>query len=161
MRKILVLFTTILFITAASASFNLVKPPLKASDVFLFVSKSGEKISLMDLSRMKASRFEELTGKKLNVFNRLGFKLAQRNLRNAIHSDGTVDSKKFEKFAQKADGETGFHLGGFALGFLLGLIGVIIAYVIKDEKKRNRVKWAWIGFGIYVVLYIIILAATL
>lgn len=161
MRKIIILFTTILFLTAASASFNLVRPPLKASEIFLFVGKTGEKISLMEFSQMKASRFEDLTGKKLNAFNRLGFKLAQHKLRKSIHSDGTIDSKKLQKFAQKSDGTTGFHLGGFALGFLLGLIGVIIAYVIKDEKKRNRVKWAWIGFATYVVLYIIILAATL
>ncbi len=25
---------------------------------------------------------------------------------------------------------------------------VIIAYLINDEKKHNRVKWAWIGWGI-------------
>lgn len=53
-----------------------------------------------------------------------------------------------------ASGETGFHAGGFFLGLLLGVIGVIIAYLINDEKKHNRVKWAWIGWGVWVVLLI-------
>jgi hypothetical protein len=48
----------------------------------------------------------------------------------------------------------------FALGFLLGLIGLLIAYLINDDYKHNRVKWAWIGFGIVVVLNIILIAAA-
>ena len=59
-----------------------------------------------------------------------------------------------------ADGTTGFHSGGFFLGLLVGLIGVIIAYIIKDEKKKNRVKWAWIGWGVWVVIALILIATT-
>jgi len=33
------------------------------------------------------------------------------------------------------DGSLAFYIGGFALGFLLGLIGVLIAYLINDDKK--------------------------
>lgn len=52
---------------------------------------------------------------------------------------------------------SGFNIGGFALGFFLGLIGVLIAYVfIKDA---NLIKWSWIGLG--AVLVIILLAAAL
>jgi hypothetical protein len=42
------------------------------------------------------------------------------------------------------------------LGFLLGLIGVLIAYLIKDDKKRNRVKWAWLGLLAWVVIWLIV-----
>jgi uncharacterized membrane protein len=66
-----------------------------------------------------------------------------------------VNSKKLEKFLKKADG-SGFHLGGFALGFLLGLIGVLIAYLLNDEKKSARVKWAWLGLLTAVVLWVIV-----
>ena len=51
-----------------------------------------------------------------------------------------------------ADGRSGFNPGGFALGFFAGLIGVLIAYLIKDDHKKNRTKWAWLGLGIAVVL---------
>ncbi len=37
-----------------------------------------------------------------------------------------------------------FNLGGFALGLLLGIYGVIIAYLIK---KKDVIKSSWWGFG--------------
>jgi hypothetical protein len=40
--------------------------------------------------------------------------------------------------AKAESGETGFHTGGFVLGFLLNLVGSI-AYLIKDDYKSNRV----------------------
>ena len=57
------------------------------------------------------------------------------------------------------DHSTGFHVGGFLLGFFLGLIGIVIAYVAggDDDVKRNRAKWAWIGFGAYVVIFLALL----
>lgn len=37
-----------------------------------------------------------------------------------------------------------FNIGGFALGLLLGIYGVIIAYLIQ---KRDVIKSSWWGFG--------------
>jgi len=66
--------------------------------------------------------------------------MTQKQLRKTINRDGTFNQKKAEKFLSRyADGSSGFHAGGFFLGFLLGLIGVLIAYLIKDDKKKNRV----------------------
>ena len=131
--------------------------PKKASEVFLPIGSSGQKISLMNLSTIDVKDFENLSGRHLKFFDRLGFKLAQKKLRNSINADGTIDNKKLNKFLNQGDHSTGFHLGGFALGFLVGLIGVLIAYLINDDNKQNRVKWAWIGFGIAIVLYLIVL----
>jgi multisubunit Na+/H+ antiporter MnhE subunit len=54
------------------------------------------------------------------------------------------------KALKSANGKTGFHPGGFALGFPFGLIVALIAYLIRDDKKRNGRKWAWIGLVVYV-----------
>ena len=96
----------------------------------------------MNLSTIDVKDFENLSGRHLKFFDRLGFKLAQKKLRNSINADGTIDNKKLNKFLNQGDHSTGFHLGGFALGFLVGLIGVLIAYLINDDNKQNRVKWA-------------------
>jgi hypothetical protein len=32
---------------------------------------------------------------------------------------------------------------------------VLIAYLINDEKHANRVKWAWIGLAVIVVIVLI------
>lgn len=122
------------------------------------VGKKGELISLLDLSEMKVKDFELVSGKELNTVHTVGFKLAQREIRKSINADGTVNKKKLAKVLTRINaGETGFHVGGFALGFLVGLVGVLIAYLIKDDYKRNRVKWAWIGFGVILVINLLFL----
>ena len=133
----------------------------KASDVFIPIGSTGMKISLLDLSKIGVKDFEKLSGRHLNFFDKIGFKMAQRKLRKSINADGTIDNKKLNKFLEQGDHSTGFHLGGFALGFFLGLIGVLLAYVVwDDENKKNRIKWAWIGFGIAFVLYLILIIAV-
>ncbi|HEV8284858.1 MAG TPA: hypothetical protein VGQ09_11150 [Chitinophagaceae bacterium] len=77
----------------------------------------------------------------MSLVEKISFKIAQRKLRKSINADGTIESKKLVIFFQKKVGRYGFHLGGFALGFLLGLIGVLIAYLIIDDYKPNRVRW--------------------
>lgn len=136
-------------------------PVLNANQIMLPIGNTGKTISLMALSEISVKDFETISGKKLGFFDKIGFKLGQRKLRNKIEADGTIKSKVMKKLASKmaADGETGFHVGGFALGLLLGLIGVLIAYLINDDKKSNRVKWAWIGWGVWVVILLIALAA--
>ncbi len=126
------------------------------------VGKTGHAISLYHLAYISINDFEKVSGKHLKFTDRIGFKLAQRELRKGIAEDGTIQSKKMKKsLAKVTGGEYGFHAGGFVLGFFLGLIGVIIAYVISDDYKRNRVKWAWIGWGIFLVAYIALLIALL
>ena len=161
MRKIVLLFTALWFVISSFAAFTLeappVKaPPLKASEVYITAGKNGEKISLMDLSRMKVKDLQQLTGNKMKFFDKIGFKIAQKKLQESINNDGTFSQKKMQKYLKRAgDGTSGFHIGGFALGFLLGLIGVLIAYLINDDKKSNRTKWAWIGLGVVVVIFIL------
>ena len=157
MLTAITLFTT-------SFAFSVVSSfPRKASDVYVPIGATGLRISLQNLATIDVKDFEKLSGRHLNFIDRFGFKLAQRKLRNGIAADGTIDNKKLKKFLDEGDHSSGFHLGGFALGFLLGLIGVLLAYVIggDPEVKRNRAKWAWIGFGlitaIEVVLVIIVL----
>ncbi|MFC0775898.1 hypothetical protein [Terrimonas alba] len=158
MRRIILLFVTICLFVNSYAAFALEAPPLKANEVYITIGKNGEKVSLLDLSRMKIKELQQLTGKRMKLIDRIGFSLAQKQLRESINNDGTFNSKKMQKALKRAgDGTTGFHIGGFALGFLLGLIGVLIAYLIKDDKKANRTKWAWIGVGVAVLLYILLL----
>jgi hypothetical protein len=157
MKKIIILFTACLLIATAPFAFTgFSSLSKKASDVYLPVGSGGNKISLLELSKIDVRSFESLTGRHLNFVDRLGFKIAQKKLRKSISADGTIDNKKLNKFLAQGDGTTGFHIGGFALGFLIGLIGVLIAYLINDEKKKNRVKWAWIGFAVWIVLLIIL-----
>ncbi|HUM66094.1 MAG TPA: hypothetical protein PLV32_09620 [Chitinophagaceae bacterium] len=144
MRKCILLVSAICFTFASFASLTPKNPPLKASEVFIPIGTTGERISLLDLSQLKIREYQELTGKKMKLMDKIAFKAAQRQLKNSINYDGTFNSKKIEA-------------GGFFLGCLLGLIGVLIAYLINDDQKRNRVKWAWLGLAAWIVILIIAL----
>ena len=162
MKKIFLLATAFCMLASSFATVSPSHPrPIKASEIFLPVGKTGAKISLLELSELKVKELELLTGRKMSFFDKMNFKIAQKKLRDNIDRDGTLNSKKMEKaLKQKKGGETGFHFGGFALGFFLGIIGVLIAYLINDDYKHNRVKWSWIGFGIALVINIILIIAV-
>lgn len=157
MKKILAFIIFIATISVAYSTSVVNTPvPLKANEIFLPIGKSGQLISLQDLSVIKLKDFEALTGKKMKLTDKLGFALSQKQLRKSINADGTFNKKKVEKYFNKmAEGSGGFHAGGFFLGLLLGLIGVLIAYLIKDDKKKTRVKWAWIGWVVWLVILLI------
>jgi len=159
MKKIIALFIlAAVFSVGYSTSAVEIKPTLKANEVFLPVGKTGQLISLQELSTIKLKDFERLTGKEMKFFDKLNFKVGQRQLKKSINPDGSFSKKKVQKYFDKmAEGSGGFHAGGFFLGLLLGLIGVLIAYLIKDDKKKARVKWAWIGW----VAWLVILLVTL
>jgi hypothetical protein len=130
--------------------------PLRAADVRISVGGLGQTVDLKALSTMKTADYERLSGRKMNLFQRMEFRIAQKKLRRSINSDGTIDEKQASMLAREMDGTTGFHLGGFALGFLLLPIGVLIAYLINDDKKANRIKWAWIGLAAGVLIWVIV-----
>ncbi|HCY89475.1 MAG TPA: hypothetical protein DHV17_04370 [Chitinophagaceae bacterium] len=166
MKKITFL-VTLMAMTFQLSAFSVkpvhTEPKVKASAVMIPVGKKGEAISLYDLSVISKADLERMTGQKMSLPQRLAFKGAQKKLKKSIDEQGYIKSKKLQKYFSNAqqskggefDGTTGFHLGGFALGFLLGLIGVIIAYIINDDKKSNRVKWSWLGFAIWIGIVLI------
>ena len=143
MKKV---FFLVLGLTAMLGCFAAVKEPIKASEIFLPVGNHGYQISVLTLSQISIRDFETLNGGKLSLNWKIVFKLAQKKLKKKISPDSSLNDKKLALFFRKTINEKGFHLGGFSLGFWLSSIGVLIAYLINDNKKRRRVKWAWIGF---------------
>jgi hypothetical protein len=172
MKKTLSLFVATAFIvssfsfssSSSTEPLNVPAPAVvNASKIMIPVGNSGKKISLLELSRINRQELENLTGKKMSLFEKMAFKKTQKRLKKGIKDDGTITDKRLLKFMnRKAAGNTeGFHGLGFVLGFFLGILGVLLAYVINDdEDKRNRVKWAWLGFGIGALLYIILIVAV-
>ena len=160
MKKFFFVIAGLLILSSSFGTSNILSPKkVNANEVFIPIGKTGKKISLQELSTIDTKNLQSLTGSKMNFAEKLSFKIAQKKLKRSIHADGTIDNKKFQKLFEKGDVTSGFHLGGFVLGLLLGIIGVLIAYLINDDKKHDRVKWAWIGFAIWLVVIIIIAVA--
>jgi hypothetical protein len=164
MKKLFTLCFALSFVATSFAGVSsVIKPkskPVKvnASEVLIPIGSTGQKISLLDLSNIKLKEFEKLKDQKMKLGDKINFKFAQGKLRNSINADGTIKNNKLVKAtAKKAEGSSGVNLGGLALGFFLGPIGVLIAYVISDDNKRARTKWAWIGFAAALVLSLLFL----
>lgn len=158
MKKIILLVTAFTFLVSTFAATGFSNYPKNANNVFLPIGNNTQ-ISLMDLSKIKVKDYETISGRHLNFFEKITFKTGQKQLRKSIAADGTVTNKKLVK-ALASDGITsGFNIGWFALGLFLGLIGVLLSYIINGDQaiKNNRQKWAWIGLGVAVVLYILLL----
>jgi tetrahydromethanopterin S-methyltransferase subunit F len=160
MRKLTFLSLSFLLFSISFASTITLDKPVKSNTHQLFIPIGrGQLISVWDLSRISIKEVQQLTGKKMKFFDRVGFKIAQHKLRQSINPDGTLSSKRAEKMYKRLAGSAGSHIGGFALGFLLSMVGVLIAYLINDDYKSTRIKWAWIGFSVFLLLIGIALAA--
>ena len=160
MRKIITFFVSVMLLASSFASTPVSVTPgvMYASQIMIPIGKDGKKISLLELSKISKADLEKMTGRKMNGIQAMAFKGAQKKMNNGIDNNGVVTNKKMQKAF--TSGDTGFNIGGFALGFLLGLLGVLIAYLINDDNKQNRRKWAWIGLGAIIVLSIILIAAA-
>ena len=161
MKKFSILLALLFSLNVSNASFVLSKEKAstaqneKAASVLTeknvaneaqnSAAKALQERALMEkVVKMSVKDYEALSEKKMNFTERLAFKITK---------------KRFEKKLKMGDGSSssGFNIGGFALGFFLGLIGVLIAYLfIKDDNLR---KWAWIGVG--TIVAIALLAAVL
>ena len=153
MKKYLLLFIcTIIF--SNSFSFSVIRNPVtQANQVFIYAGKNGAKLSLLEISKISIKNYQIVTGQNLNFFERLSFKVAQKKLRKNINADGTVNSKMLGSNSF-GDSYSGFNIGGFLLGLLLFLPGVLIAYLIggDEDARRSRTKWAWYGAGIFIAI---------
>lgn len=109
------------------------------------------------LVKMNSREFAEVIGHKLSLKEKIVFRIAQRELRKEIKREGIQSDATLDVQQMMADGEKNFYFGGFILGLLLGLIGVLIAYLMKKDKAFIRS--TWIGWGAWVVLLVILLAA--
>ena len=161
MRKILTLVVVFALVAQTLGAASLRPAPLQASEMLIPVGNTGKSISMLDLSVISVKDFEAMSGTKMKWADRMMFKSAQRELRHSINEDGTLNNRKIEKFYKKYKGEgdadvtAGFNVGGFALGFLLSIIGVLLAYIINSDDPANFRKWAWIGFGVSLALILL------
>ena len=106
------------------------------------------KMSVEDFLSLTPKKYRELTGEKLSIPEKISLKLAQRKIKQAMKNNQPVD----ETLKASAIDTSDFNIGGFVLGLLLSVIGVFIAYLIGDSEV---VKWAWIGFGVFLIIFLL------
>ena len=100
-----------------------------------------DRLTMQQFVSLTPEQYGTLRGKKLSFFERIEFKAAQRKMKKRL---GDEDSY-------------GFNVGGFFLGFFLGPLGVLGAYIFS--RDRNFRKWTWYGWLAWIAIVLIIYAA--
>lgn len=107
-------------------------------------------LSADDFLSLTPKKIREMTGQKMSLSQKLALKVAQNKLKKEMKAKQNADVSSAAAFVDDSD----FNIGGFVLGLLLSIIGVLIAYLIGD---RDVIKWAWLGFGVSVIIFLLIL----
>ena len=131
------------FASTAAAPFSATSvTPAVTNDAGPTVSKKQQQLLFMKwFVQLSPKEYGKMRGKKLNVFEKVSFKLTQYRMKQQLKASGSADSE-------------GANWGGLALGFFLGLIGVLGAYLFSKDK--NFIKWTWIGCIAWIVIVLLI-----
>ena len=108
------------------------------------------KLSVEDFLALTPKKMREMTGQKITLSQKVALKMAQSKLKKELQNKQQASVSSAAELVDSSD----FNLGGFVLGLLLSIFGVLIAYLIGD---RDVIKWAWIGFGISAIIYLLVL----
>ncbi|HRE52348.1 MAG TPA: hypothetical protein PK339_13055 [Flavitalea sp.] len=134
----------------AHSSFALVSP--STAEAAKSEAANASPFAGMTMSEFMAltpKSYKEITGKKMSFAEKLSLKMMQHKLKKAAKNNAQPES-----FVAPAGLDTSdFNVGGFVLGLLLNVVGVLIAYLIGDETV---IKWAWLGFGVVAVFFLLI-----
>ncbi|MBO9571081.1 MAG: hypothetical protein J7497_02570 [Chitinophagaceae bacterium] len=145
------LLLLIVFSLFTASSFALVLPSSKPAEATASSpSDVLAKMKVEDFLALTPKKYKELTGEKLSLTQKMSLKYAQKQMRKALKENQKID----QSIQANAVSTSDFNAGGFILGLLLSIIGVLIAYLINDSTV---IKWAWIGFGISAIIYLLIL----
>ena len=156
--------TALLAFNTAKAFTNLVifsKPAEIVKPSEPVISKKPdplEAITAKQFLDLTPKTFQELTGKKMNLVQKVEFKMLQHKVKKMVKKGEVVTMADVRK---KYDDLSSMNVLGFLLGLILGPIGVIIALILKEtgDVGPETVKWSLYGLLIWlaIVLLIVIL----
>lgn len=146
LRFSLLAFVMLIFNFSTSALTLPSTEPVPKSDNT--VAAPFANMSVEDFLALTPKKYKELTGEKLSFTQKIALKMTQKKVKRAIKNGEKVDAATMAGGLDTSD----FNIGGFVLGLLLSAIGVLIAYLIGDT---NVIKWAWIGFAVFLVIFLL------
>ena len=146
MKFSLLAFVMVVFNLSSSALTIPSSEPAPKSDNTVAAPFSD--MTVQDFLALTPKKYRELTGEKLSLTQKIALKMAQKKMRKAIKNNEKVDVATMAGGLDTSD----FNIGGFVLGLLLSVIGVLIAYLIGDTSV---IKWAWIGFAVFLVIFLL------
>ncbi len=146
------LLTTSIVLLTSSFPFS----KLEETNNVKIENKSEEISPIMTLEqivKMTNKEFSALKGSNMSLKEKLVLKITQRQLKKEIKAGRVSNDEELDIKAYMAEEMPKFNVGGFILGFLLGLIGVGLAHIFSNNKNFRRS--SWYGFGAWIILVLI------
>lgn len=134
--------------TNTTYGFSIVKPAPASEPASLQVLRY---LNARDFVNLSVKDYTALTGKKLNFFQRLSFKVTKMKMKHDLKKNPNLTLTDYID----ADGSTTFKIDilWLLLGLILPVIGVLIAYLTKQEKYK--ITSAWIGLGAFLIVALV------
>ncbi len=139
MKRIITLITAFVLLITTQSFAAFTESKTEQKEAYGAFKNAETKAAAEVFANMSRKDYEQLTGKHLNLMERLAFKVTQKKVKQQL----IATQQTF-----------GFNIGGFMLGLLLIPIGVLLAYAFSSDT--NVRKWAWIGAVISLIVILII-----
>ena len=137
MKKTIFLLLVLLNSNFSHSASSVLEPEkLMAKNMMIPLYGSKTFINLEDYLELTPKTYRNITGHKMSFKERVKFSISKKIIKKIIRKDGSVSLEKIKKYGIFGDWK--WHWGGFALGFFLSLIGVIVTLFFNDENKWDR-----------------------
>ena len=123
------------------------------------IIKDPNPLSLMTAKQfltLTPQKYEELTGKKMNLVQKVEFKMVQHKVKKMVKRGEVLTMADVQKRFQDMGS---MDVLGFLLGLILGPIGVIICLILKEtgDVGPETVKWSLYGLLIWLAIVLIVI----
>lgn len=166
LTALLFLFALFLQVNAIRAS-SVIVPGITKSNTTIAANVKYFKAS--EFVKLSAKDFSQLTGKRLNVFQRMSFKIVKLKMKHDLKKNPNLLITDYTKAPYHSDSRFSFlwfilGVAGVILGlmmpvlplfFVLAFAPVAIAYATRQDK--GSINSVWIGFGVGMVLLLLLI----
>ena len=111
-------------------------------------------ISAKQFLSLTPKKYQEMTGKKLTLVQKLQFKLLQHKIKKMVKKGEVTTMADVQK---KFDELGSMNVLGFLLGLVLGPVGVIIALILKETGDVDASVLRWSLYGCLIWLAVVLL----
>lgn len=120
--------------------------------------KDPNPLSLMTAKQfltLTPQKYQELTGKKMNLVQKVEFKMVQHKVKKMVRRGDVVTMADVQK---KFEDMSSMNVLGFLLGLILGPVGVIIALILKEtgDVGADTVRWSLYGLLIWLAIVLLV-----